>query len=126
MKTKGLDPGRLKKRVTIKRYQEVEDEEGNAVETLLPLKTVWAEIRAKRGDEQAEYYKTLNTETYKVTMRYTDVTEKDVLDYNGHQFQILSIVDPLEEHYYLELLCIDYIDHKVPEVSELTGGDEDG
>lgn len=55
---KGINPGRLKQRVTIMRYQESEDELGNTVNTLAPLKSCWAEFRPVRGKEQLEYYKT--------------------------------------------------------------------
>ena len=39
---KGLNPGRLSKRVAICRYTETEDELGSTVVTLRPLRTVWA------------------------------------------------------------------------------------
>ena len=76
---KGINPGRLKHRVTIMRYQESEDELGNTVNTLAPLKSCWAELRPIRGKEQLEYYKNINDLMYKITIRYTDVTEKDVV-----------------------------------------------
>lgn len=114
---KGLDPGRLKHRVEILRYTEVEDEDGNSVEALKPLRKVWAEVRPMRGQESLEYYKITNSETYKITMRYTDVTDKDVLHFRGDQFRIQSVIDPLEEHYYLELICVKREDHDTREVS---------
>lgn len=85
---KGINPGRLKHRVTIMRYQETEDELGNTVYELAPLKTCWAELRPIRGKEQLEYYKSVNDLMYKVTIRRTDVTEKDVILFRGRQFQI--------------------------------------
>lgn len=118
---KGIDPGRLNKRVSIMRYTESLDEQYNTIMALKAIKTVWAEIRPKRGNEQAEYYKTLNTETYKITIRYTNITEKDVIEYKGQQYKIVEIVDPLLDHYYLELLCVKNIDH-----AESEEGDADG
>lgn len=50
---KGINPGRLKHRVTIMRYQETEDELGNTVYELAPLKTCWAELRPVRGKRTA-------------------------------------------------------------------------
>lgn len=112
---KGLNPGRLSKRVTICRYTETEDELGSTAVTLRPLRTVWAEIRPLRGSEQLEYYKIRNKETYKVTMRHTDVTEKDVLAYKGKRFHIEYITDPLEAGYYLELYVTEDIDRQARE-----------
>ena len=112
---KGINPGRLKHRVTIMRYQETEDELGNTVYELAPLKTCWAELRPVRGKEQLEYYKSVNDLMYKVTIRRTDVTEKDVILFRGRQFQINYITNPLEDNYYLELMCTESKDHAVKE-----------
>lgn len=115
---KGIDPGRLSRRVTIMRYADTTDDMGNTVNVLSPLKTVWAEIRPMRGKEGLEYYKDKNSEMYKITIRYTDVTEKDVLVFKGRQFLINYITDPLEEHYYLEIFCTEEKDHEVEEVTD--------
>ena len=56
-RVKGIDPGRLNHRVTIKRYAEKEDDLGNTVNELVPVKTVWAEILPIKGQEGLEYYK---------------------------------------------------------------------
>ena len=42
---KGLNPGRLSRRVTICRYSEGSNELGSMEEVLRPLKEVWAERR---------------------------------------------------------------------------------
>ena len=120
---KGINPGRLKHKIRIMRYTSVEDELGNNHDVLAPYKTVWAEIRPIRGKEFLEYYKNTNEMTYKVTIRYTDVTEKDVIKYKDRQLQIQAIVNPLEEDYYLELMCVENKDHSVEE--EESGKQED-
>ena len=116
---KGINPGRLKHRITIMRYQESEDELGNTVNTLTPLKSCWAELRPIRGKEQLEYYKNINDLMYKITIWYTDVTEKDVVSYKGRQFQINYITNPLEDNYYLELMCTESKDHAVKEAESV-------
>ncbi len=125
---KGINPGRLNHKVTIMRYQETEDIMGNTVNVLSPLKTVWAEIRPKRGTEQLEYYKNTNEQSYKITIRHTDVTTKDVIQYKNRQFLINAIANPLEDNYILELLCTESMDHAVkeaePEESEEAAGTE--
>lgn len=112
---KGINPGRFRHKVVIMRYQEAEDELGNTVNVLAPIRTVWAEIRPARGKEQLEYYKNSNTQSYKISMRYTDVTTKDVLVYKNRQLQVNAIANPLEDNYILELICTENIDHDVKE-----------
>ena len=106
---KGINPGRLKHRITIMRYQETEDGLGNATQELAPV----------RVKEQLEYFKNVNDLMYKITIRYTDVTEKYVVAYNGRQFQINYITNPLEDHYYLELMCTESKDHAVKEADHV-------
>ena len=68
---KGINPGRLNKKVNILRYIETEDELANIVSTLSVNKRVWAEIRPLRGSEQLEHYKTTSKLVYKITIRNT-------------------------------------------------------
>ena len=109
---KSINPGRLNKKVNILRYVETEDELANIVSALSVYKKVWAEIRPLRGSEQLEHYKTTSKLVYKITIRNTDVTEKDVIEYQGHQFLINYIVNHLEANYYLELMCTENKDHE--------------
>ena len=90
---KGINPGRLNKKVNILRYIETEDELANIVNTLSVHKRVWAEVRPLRGNEQLEHYKTTSKLVYKITIRNTDVTENDVIEYQGRQFLINYIVN---------------------------------
>ena len=101
---KGINPGRLKHRITIMRCQETEDGLGNATQELAPLKSCWAELRPVRGKEQLEYFKNVNDLMYKITIRYTDVN---------------YITNPLEDHYYLELMCTESKDHAVKEADHV-------
>ena len=108
---KGINPGRLNKRVSILRYKESEDELANIISTLSLYKKVWAEIRPLRGNEQLEHYKTTSKLVYKITIRNTDITEKDVIVFQGRVFLLFYIVYPLEASYYLELMCTESMDH---------------
>lgn len=117
---KGINPGRLKHKVTIMRYQDTEDVMGNTVNVLSPLKSTWAEVRPLRGKEQLEIYKNTNEQSFKITVRHTDVTTKDVIVFKNRQFQINAISNPLEDDYILELLCTESIDHAVKEAKEET------
>lgn len=126
---KGIDPGRLKKKVTIYRYQDVEDEEGNQTNVLMPYKTVHAEIRPTRGDERKEYFAVYGEQTYKVTMRYCDLRSDDVIIYQNRrgrlQLKVTGIPsDVLEDHYILEAWCTLYTGHDAKE-GESDGRDVD-
>lgn len=121
---KGIDPGRLKKKVTIYRYQDVEDREGNSTNVLMPYKTVHAEIRPTRGDERKEYFAVYGEQTYKVTMRYCDLRSDDVIVYENRRGRLqLKVIgtpsDVLEDHYILEAWCTLFENHEAKE------GDED-
>lgn len=68
--------------------------------------TVWAELKPSRGTEFLEYYKDANALQYKITIRYRqDITEKDILVYNGRQFEINSIININEDNVALEIYC---------------------
>ena len=47
------------------------------------------------------------------------MTEKDVVSYKGRQFQINYITNPLEDNYYLELMCTESKDHAVKEAENV-------
>lgn len=107
-----LDAGRLKKRIEIWGYKQVEDTEIGGLKTVLAKKaTVWAEIAPSRGYEFLEYYRDSNSLQYKITIRYrADLTEKDVLVRGSHQFEINSIIDVNFEHTALEIQCTEMKD----------------
>lgn len=125
-RVKGFDPGRLNHRVTIKHYTEKEDDLGNTVNELVPVKTVWAEILPMKGQEGLEYYKNNNTETYKIRIRakvVPDLTEKNVICWKGRQFLIQTIADLRMDGVYYEIQCVEDRDHSV---WESTGEDNHG
>ena len=115
---KSINPGRLNHRIEIMRYQETADELGNTVNQLVPWKTVWGEFRPLRGSESLEYYKINNQETYKITMRYQDITETDVIKFRNRQFKINYIINPLMDDRYLEVYVTEDINHEVKELSD--------
>lgn len=111
-----LDAGRLKKRIEIWGYKDVEDAElGGFKNVLVKKATVWAEIAPSRGYEFLEYYRDTNSLQYKITIRYrADLTEKDVLIRGDKQFEINSIIDPNFDHVALEIQCTEKKDKVIP------------
>lgn len=111
---KGINPGRLNKRVKILRYEDFVTELGQKKTGLVEAATVWAELRPMRGTEFLEYYRSANALQFKVTIRYrSDLTEKDVLEYNGRQFEINSIINIMEGNVYQEVFCTESKDKLV-------------
>ncbi len=111
---KSINVGRLNKRVTIYSYTETETSLGASKTVLKKSATVWAELRPMRGTEFLEYYRAANALQFKVTMRWrSDLTEKDVLVFEGRQFEINSIINIMEGKSYMEIYCTESKDKKV-------------
>ena len=101
-----LNAGRLRKKVDIYGYQEMDSELSSYKVVLAKRATVWAELRPVRGTEFLEYYREANALQYKITIRYRpDLTEKDVLLYGSRQFEINSIININEDNVALEIYC---------------------
>lgn len=112
---KSINPGRLNKRVEIYRYTEVSTKLGASRTELTKLTSVWAEVKPVRGTEFLEYYREANALQFKVTMRYRELSEKDVLVYDGRQFEINSIINIMEAKVYLEVYCTESKDKTILE-----------
>lgn len=115
---KGINPGRLNKRVEIWRYADVDTETGAKRAELQKYATVWAELKPTRGTEFLEYYREANALQFKCTMRYQkslNLTEKDVLVCQGRQFEINAVLNLMEEGKYLEVYCTESRDTRIAE-----------
>lgn len=111
---KAVNPGRLNRRVDIYRYQTVETELGSSKQVLAYDRTVWAELKPTRGTEFLQYYKEANALQFKVTMRYRpELTEKDVLVYDGRQFEINAVINLMEANVYMEVYCTESKDKRI-------------
>jgi SPP1 family predicted phage head-tail adaptor len=116
---KSINPGRLNKRVTIYSYMETETALGASKTVLKKAASVWAEVKPVRGSEFLEYYREANALQFKVTMRWRPgLTEKDVLVFQGRQFEINSIINIMEAKTYLEVYCTESRDKRILEEVE--------
>ena len=112
-----INPGRFNKKIEIHGYVEVENKLGQKRTVLVKKASVWAEMKPKRGTEFLEYYRDANSLQYVATTRYKKsitVSEKDVLVYDGKQFEINAVIDINEAHVYLEIYCTESKDKVVP------------
>ena len=101
-----INIGRLRKRITILKFEETENELGQTVNALKPFKTVWAEIHPLKSREYIEAGLTQTESTYKILMRWFEgLTEEMFIEYRSQQFSITSICDVEMSHDYYELMC---------------------
>lgn len=115
---RGINPGRMNKRVSIYRYVDTETEMSASRTALKKVATVWAELKPTRGTEFLEYYRDANALQFKCTLRWQrslNLTEKDVLVYQDRQFEINAVLNLMEEGKYLEVYCTESKDKKVLE-----------
>ena len=115
----GLNAGRLRHKVEIWRYQEVETEIGSVRNELCRIKTVYGELKPTRGNEYLEYYKDMHELVYKFTIRYwADLRPTDVLVFRGKQYLINSIINVNELDYIQEVMCTEKLDKQKPEAKD--------
>ena len=112
-----INIGRLRNRIQILEYAESENELGQTVNGLVPIKTVWAEIHPLKSKEYIEAGLTQTETTYKITMRYFEgLTEEMVIEYQDRQFSVVSIADIEMKHLFYELMCKEIKKKKKKEV----------
>mgnify|MGYP002624095615 FL=1 len=101
-----INIGRLRNRIQILDYREDENELGQTIKGIVPIRTVWAEIHPLKSKEYIEAGLTQTETTYKITVRYFEgLTEEMVIGYKDSQFSIVSICDIEMKHLYYELMC---------------------
>lgn len=113
-----INIGRLRNRIQILEFTESENELGQTINGLVPIKTVWAEIHPLKSKEYIEAGLTQTETTYKITMRYFEgLTEEMVIGYKNSQFSIESICDIEMKHLFYELMCKEIKKKKKKELS---------
>lgn len=100
--------GRLRKRVTIQQKttpvtQNTYGEEAPVWETVA---TVWASVEPLRGREFLEARREGAEVTTRIVMRYqSGIAPEMRATYDGHTYDVLSVIDPEERHRELQLMC---------------------
>lgn len=109
-----MNIGKLNKRVTIMRYEEVTDALGQSKKELKPYKTVWATFAPTRGREYMELQKIKEELTYKMYCRYIPGITSDLfIVYQKKIYEITSVIDVDLEHKMLEIYCTEDVKKKV-------------
>lgn len=106
---KTINIGRLNKRITFVRLEDIEDALGQNRQVLKSVKTVWASFYPLRGAEFYEAQKLQSKITHKCYIRYCkDIDENCYIRYAGTDYEIDSVIDVNYEHKMLEINCYEY------------------
>lgn len=127
-----INIGKLNKRITFYRIVQISDELGeHPVEE--ELKTVWANVKAVRGNEYYEAQKLRGELTFKITCRYfliptkmsdleegtvteyEEVSPEMIIKYKGRKFAITDAINIDEENTQYEIRATEIKGKKVKE-----------
>lgn len=100
--------GTLDKRITLYKLEDTEDANGLTSQRMVDAigHAIWARIEPSRGKTLMEGLKDKNIDVIKFTVRYRPgISENWIVGYRGKYYEILSVVDPYEDHVKLELYC---------------------
>ncbi len=101
-----MEIGKLRQRVQIQTYSEIQDATFKTLKTFTTIATVFAEIKPVKGYVTFDTKQIDQTVTHKVTIRYQPyITSENWLYMNSRRFRIRSVRNIDERNRYLELLC---------------------
>lgn len=105
-----MNIGKLNKRITIQRLQDVEDSLGQSTVGLTSIKTVWGTLYPLRAIERYEISKIQGEVTHKCYIRYIDGIDSNCfLKYKNEVYSVKNAIDVNLEHKMLEILCVEHI-----------------
>jgi SPP1 family predicted phage head-tail adaptor len=85
--------GKLTQRGSIQTETEVVDDYGGRVRTWADSATVWMRIQPVSGDERVFGMQINDRVTHKITMRYTNITQKNRISHKGKIYNIRAILN---------------------------------
>jgi SPP1 family predicted phage head-tail adaptor len=101
-----MDPGKLNRRVTIKRPSTVQDSTGQPVSTLVDVAIVWASIVNKSGSEsiRAEKDTSIVQSSIRIRMR-SDLDNGMQVHFGGVVYRIKALLPDEKTRDFLDLVC---------------------
>lgn len=101
--------GKLNKRITFLRLEDIKDAMGQSTKGLQEIKTVWASFYPIRGSEFYEVQKIQSRVSHKCYVRYlAEIDSNCYIRYQGKAYAINSVIDVDLEHKMLEIYCYEY------------------
>lgn len=99
-----FQPGKLNKRIEIKKLDEVSDGGGGYKNELVLIKKVWSNIQPLYGRELYQARQTQADVSHKVTIRFTkEVNRSHIVSFNGKNYDIQYLINVNEANRFLEL-----------------------
>lgn len=101
-----MDPGKLNRRVTIKRPSTTQDDIGQPVLTLVDVATVWASIIHKSGSEAIRSDKDTSIVQASIRIRMrTDLDHGMQVHFAGMVYGIKALLPDEKTRDFLDLVC---------------------
>lgn len=87
---------------------QISDGGGGFDDALVPIKTVWANIRPVYGREKWQAQQAQAEISHKVTVRYSkDINRSHVLSFNGKNYDIQYVINVEESDRFLEMQVLE-------------------
>lgn len=103
-----MNPGELKRRITIKSKQIAANEAGQLIARYVDYKHVWAAILPIQGKEYIEAQGANEKVTHVIMTRYIPQLKWDMqIAYKDKLFDIQSIINIDEDAHTLQIMCIE-------------------
>jgi SPP1 family predicted phage head-tail adaptor len=109
-----MNIGKLNKRITFLKLDDIPDGLGQMTKGFVEQKTVWGSLYPVRGVEFYELQKIQSKVSHKCYVRYLDgITSNDYLKCRGKVYAIESAIDVDLEHKMLEIYCYEHTNKEV-------------
>lgn len=98
-----MKAGILKHQITVQRYTVTNDPYGGEIKAYTDLNTIRAQVKPISAKEINEAG-SVNEITHKITVRYTDIIENDIIVFGTRKFEIITIINTDESNKELILI----------------------
>lgn len=109
-----MNIGKLNKRLTFKRFDDVTDALGQTTEKLVEVACVWGSLYPIRAMEYFEIQKIQSKTTHKCYIRYrSDIDTNCYITHGDKTYSIESVIDVDLAHKMLEIMCSEHTNKEV-------------
>lgn len=111
-----MNPGKLNKRIVIKRFKEITDGAGGFINdkdihgpAWEKVCETWANITPVSAREFVQAASLQVALTHKIAIRYRDDIDRAmIVVYNGKRLNIQHVINVKEQNRFLEMMCVSY------------------
>lgn len=109
-----MDIGRLRKRVSLYRLEDVLDEMGQSKQDLVKIAEVWGDLKPIRGSEFYELKKIQSKVSHKLYIRwradYENIDSTWYVECDGRRYDMDSVINVDLANKMLEIGCYEHVD----------------